>query len=210
VPDLPRSHLLAYALAAVIVLALGTREVLHARAADAPPAKPVAIGVERDAPPEGGGRVVVHVAGAVRRPGVYELSRGARVDDAVQRAGGARPRADLSQLNLAAELEDGRQVLVPLRAPATAGGTGAASGAAVAGAAVAGASVPGGPPAAPVNLNSATLEQLDALPGVGPATAQKILGYRDANNGFSDVEELGQVPGIGDVRMAALRELVTV
>ena len=204
-PDLPRSHLLAYALATVIVLALGTREVLHARAADAPPAKPVAIGVERDAPPEGGGRVVVHVAGAVRRPGVYELPRGARVDDAVQRAGGARPRADLSQLNLAAELEDGRQVLVPLRAPATAGGTGAASGTAVAG-----ASVPGGPPAAPVNLNSATLEQLDALPGVGPATAQKILGYRDANNGFSDVEELGQVPGIGDVRMAALRELVTV
>ena len=204
-PDLPRSHLLAYALAAVIVLALGTREVLHARAADAPPAKPVAIGVERDAPPEGGGRVVVHVAGAVRRPGVYELSRGARVDDAVQRAGGARPRADLSQLNLAAELEDGRQVLVPLRAPATAGGTDSASGTAVAG-----ASVPGGPPAAPVNLNSATLEQLDALPGVGPATAQKILGYRDANNGFSDVEELGQVPGIGDVRMAALRELVTV
>ena len=204
-PDLPRSHLLAYALAAVIVLALGTREVLHARAADAPPAKPVAIGVERDAPPEGGGRVVVHVAGAVRRPGVYELSRGARVDDAVQRAGGARPRADLSQLNLAAELEDGRQVLVPLRAPATAGGTDSASGTAVAG-----ASVPGGPPAVPVNLNSATLEQLDALPGVGPATAQKILGYRDANNGFSDVEELGQVPGIGDVRMAALRELVTV
>ena len=204
-PDLPRSHLLAYALAAVIVLALGTWEVLHARAADAPPAKPVAIGVERDAPPEGGGRVVVHVAGAVRRPGVYELSRGARVDDAVQRAGGARPRADLSQLNLAAELEDGRQVLVPLRAPATAGGTDSASGTAVAG-----ASVPGGPPAAPVNLNSATLEQLDALPGVGPATAQKILGYRDANNGFSDVEELGQVPGIGDVRMAALRELVTV
>ena len=204
-PDLPRSHLLAYALAAVIVLALGTREVLHARAADAPPAKPVAIGVERDAPPEGGGRVVVHVAGAVRRPGVYELSRGARVDDAVRRAGGARPRADLSQLNLAAELEDGRQVLVPLRAPATAGGTDSASGTAVAG-----ASVPGGPPAVPVNLNSATLEQLDALPGVGPATAQKILGYRDANNGFSDVEELGQVPGIGDVRMAALRELVTV
>ena len=204
-PDLPRSHLLAYALAAVIVLALGTREVLHARAADAPLAKPVAIGVERDAPPEGGGRVVVHVAGAVRRPGVYELSRGARVDDAVQRAGGARPRADLSQLNLAAELEDGRQVLVPLRAPATAGGTDSASGTAVAG-----ASVPGGPPAAPVNLNSATLEQLDALPGVGPATAQKILGYREANHGFSDVEELGQVPGIGDVRMAALRELVTV
>jgi competence protein ComEA len=203
VSDLPRSHLLAYALAAVLVLVLGTRQVLHARAADAPAAKPVAIGVARGGGTEGG-RVVVHVAGAVRRPGVYTLTRGTRVDDAVRRAGGARRRADLSQLNLAAELEDGRQVLVPVR-PARGGG-----GAAVAGGAAGDGGALGTGPPPPVNLNSATMEQLDALPGVGPATAQRILDYREANNGFSDVEELGQVPGIGDVRMAALRELVTV
>jgi competence protein ComEA len=140
-----------------------------------------------------GGALVVHVAGAVRRPGVYRLRAGARVADAVRRAGGARRRADLSAVNLASELQDGRQVLVPLRAP---GGGGVA--------AAAGATAPG----VPLDLNTATVEQLDELDGIGPATAQQIVSYREAHGGFGSVEELDQVPGIGETRLAALRDKV--
>jgi competence protein ComEA len=145
----------------------------------------------------GGGRLVIHVAGAVRNPGVYRLAAGARVDDAVQRAGGATRRADLGGLNLAAELEDGRQVLVPERA---------ARGAR---AAVAGAAAPAPAPGQPLNINTATLEQLDGLSGIGPLTAQKILDAREERGGFGSVEELGEIPGIGDKRLASLREEVT-
>jgi competence protein ComEA len=144
----------------------------------------------------GGERLVIHVAGAVRRPGVYRLRSGARVDDAVQRAGGATRRADLGGLNLAAELEDGRQVLVPERARAAGGGV-----------ATGGASAPA--PGQPVNLNTATLEQLDTLSGIGPLTAQKILDFREERGGFGSIEELGEIPGIGDKRLASLREEVT-
>jgi competence protein ComEA len=108
-------------------------------------------------------RVVVDVVGAVRRPGLYRLAQGSRIADAIARAGGAVRRADLAQVNLAAPLADGEQVVVPKRgAPGTAAGAGAAS---------------AGPGAttAPVQLSTATLEQLDTLPGVGPVTAQKIL-----------------------------------
>jgi competence protein ComEA len=202
VPDLPRSHLIAYAVAAALVVALGARAVLRSRASAAPGGAPVPISLSAGAAPDGsgasgGGAVVVDVAGAVRHPGVYRMRAGARVDDAVQRAGGARRGADLSQINLAAKLEDGRQVLVPRRAPAAGPGPGATA---------AGTPAPG----VPLNLNTATLEQLDALAGVGPATAQKILDYREQHGGFGSVEELGEVPGIGDVRLAALREAVRV
>jgi competence protein ComEA len=168
-----------------------------------------------------GGRVTVHVAGAVRRPGVYRLPAGSRVDDALRRAGGAARRADLTAVNLAAKLEDGRQVLVPLRPPRAgaaatvgAGGGGAAGGGAARGgtpaAAGGAAAAPGsGAPAAPVNLNTATLEQLDTLDGVGPGIAQRILDYREQHGGFRRVEELGEVPGIGDKRLATLLALVT-
>jgi competence protein ComEA len=191
-PDMPRSHLVIYALAAMAVLAFGLRQV--ARGEDGaggggPDRAPVRVA--RDG---GGGRggaaLVVHVAGAVRRPGVYRVRAGARVADAVQLAGGARRRADLTQVNLAQKLEDGRQVIVPVRA--------------------AGVPVGAVAPAGPVNLNTATLEQLDELDGIGPATAQAILTYREAHGGFSSVEELDQVPGIGEVTLAALREAVTV
>jgi competence protein ComEA len=148
------------------------------------------------------GALVVHVAGAVRHPGVYRMRAGSRVDDAVARAGGARRRADLSALNLAAELEDGRQVLVPLRAAAMAA-AGAAAGTGSTATAVA-------TPAVPLNLNTATPEQLDELDGIGPATAQHIIEYREAHDGFGSVEELDQVPGIGETRLAALREKVRV
>jgi competence protein ComEA len=125
----------------------------------------------------------------------------------VTRAGGARRRADLSALNLAAELEDGRQVLVPLRASA------ASAGAATAGTTTAGTTTGGvaaGTPAVPLNLNTATVEQLDELDGIGPTTAQHIIEYREAHNGFGSVEELDQVPGIGEARLTALRDKVRV
>jgi competence protein ComEA len=143
-----------------------------------------------------GASVIVHVAGAVREPGVYRMRPDARVDDAVGRAGGATARADLSQVNLAAKVEDGRQVLVPEKVRAAAG---TAPGTAAAPA-----------PEVPLNLNTATLEQLDELDGIGPATAQSIIDYRDEHGGFGSVEELGEVPGIGDVRLASLREQVRV
>ena len=154
------------------------------------------------------GRVTVHVAGAVRRPGLYRLAAGSRIDDALRRAGGPRARADLTAVNLATKLEDGRQVIVPERgfgaAPAgAASAPGSGPGSAAAGGA-------GSAAAPPVNLNTATLEQLDTLDGVGPGIAQRIIDYREQHGGFRNVDELGEVPGIGDKRMATLRPLVTV
>ncbi len=196
-PDLEPHRLAACVAAVVAVLALGGWYL--ARRGEPAALPPVPIAVQGDgeaAAGGGGGGVTVHVAGAVRRPGVYRMRPGARVDDAVARAGGARPRADLSQVNLAAKVEDGRQILVPRRAAALpAGGT-------------APASEP--QPGVPLNLNTATLEQLDELQGIGPATAQQILDYREAQGGFGSVDELDKVPGIGEVRLATLRELVRV
>jgi competence protein ComEA len=159
--------------------------------------------------PAGGGRVTVYVAGAVRRPGVYRLNAGARADDALRLAGGPRPRADLTAVNLAAKLEDGRQILVPERVRAPSAGGGAAAGASTGGGAAATGGA-GAAPAAPINLNTATLEQLDTLDGVGPGIAQRIIDYRDQHGGFQRVDELGEVPGIGEKRLATLRPLVTV
>jgi competence protein ComEA len=192
--DMPPRQLAAYGAALAAVVLLGAWYL--SRGADpAPESPPAAIEVERD-----DGRtesVVVHVAGAVRRPGVYRMRANARVDDAVGRAGGATRRADLSQVNLAAQVEDGRQVLVPAQVRAAA----------------AGGAAPAGTPATPgvpLNINTATLEQLDELDGIGPTTAQHILDYREEHGGFGSVEELGEVPGIGDVRLASLREQVRV
>jgi competence protein ComEA len=141
-------------------------------------------------------RVVVDVVGAVRRPGLYRLEQGTRIADAVARAGGATGKADLSMVNLAAPLADGEQVVVPKR--------GAAGAAAGAGAAGAGAAATTGP----VHLSTATLEQLDSLPGIGPVTAQKILDYRTKHGAFTSVDELDAVPGIGPSRMDQLQDLV--
>lgn len=155
-------------------------------------------------PPAGGpgvtglpsSRVVVDVVGAVRRPGLYRLAHGSRIADAIARAGGATRKAELAQVNLAAPLADGEQVVVPRRgAPGAVAGGGS------------GAATPGAP-AAPVQLSTATLEQLDTLPGVGPVTAQKILDYREKHGAFSSVDELDAVPGIGPKRLDQLRELV--
>jgi competence protein ComEA len=184
---------------AVLALVLGLSQLRHgsdASVAAPRAAAPIAIKESDD----GGGRLTVHVAGAVRQPGVYRLATGARVDDAVQRAGGATRHADLGGLNLAAKLEDGRQVLVPKRAAHAGGGNAPAAAGAAAGAAA---------PEQPINLNTATLEQLDTLSGIGPTTAQKILDFREERGGFSSIEELGEIPGIGEVRLASLRAEVT-
>ena len=197
-----RTHLLT-ALALLVAAAIGFTRLGSSGAAPAAPAAPPAIRVDESGA-DGGGDVLVHVAGAVRRPGVYELKEGMRIDDALRLAGGPKPRADLAAVNLAAKVEDGRQILVPERARRSAASPSAM--AAPDGSAPAAAGVPG----APVNLNTATLEQLDALDGIGPATAQSILDFREERGGFGSVEELGEVPGIGEKRLATLREGVTV
>ena len=143
--------------------------------------------------------LVVHVVGAVRRPGLYRLRDGARVADAVARAGGATHDARLAGLNLAAPLVDGVQVLVPAAADTgAAGGSGAEAGSGALGAA-----------APKPSLSSATLEELDELPGVGPVTAQRIVDYRTEHGPFRSVDDLDAVPGIGPTRIEQLRDLVT-
>jgi competence protein ComEA len=158
-----------------------------------------------------GGELVVHVAGAVAKPGVQRLPAGARVVDAVDAAGGTTPDADPARINLAAPLEDGQQVYVP-RLGEVGGGAGAASGGAAAGLdGVGGAR--GGTGAdgeAVVDLNTADVDRLDALPGVGPAIAQAIVDYRDQNGPFTSVDELLEVRGIGEAKLADLRDRVTV
>lgn len=141
--------------------------------------------------------VVVDVAGAVHRPGVFELPAGSRVIDALDAAGGPLPRADTTPLNLARLLADGEQVLVPRR------------GASPVGAAT--PPVPGSSTApAQLDLNTATFEQLDGLPGIGPVLAQRILDWRTANGGFASIDQLQEVSGIGEATFADLAPLVRV
>jgi competence protein ComEA len=204
-PAVSRPQLVAYALATLVVLALGVRFMqgqAHSQGAAAPAradagaaasgaSAPGAVRIES----RPAGVALVHVAGAVRSPGVYRLREGERIQDAVRRAGGVRAGADLNAINLAAKVADGQQVVVPRRgAAAAAAGAGAGEG--------------GGPPQAPVSLNAATAEQLDTLDGVGPATASKILDYRRQHGGFRSIDDLGEIPGIGPKRLAALRDKV--
>jgi competence protein ComEA len=144
----------------------------------------------------GGGSVTVDVAGKVRHPGIAVLDVGSRVVDALEAAGGARPGVDLSGLNLARVLVDGEQVVVGVPAPA-----GQVAGA---------ASSPGAPAGPLVNLNTATQPQLEELPEVGPVTAQAILGWRSEHGGFTSVDELLEVDGIGDATLDQLAPYVTV
>lgn len=153
--------------------------------------------------------IVVDVGGKVRDPGIHRLPAGSRVADALRAAGGVKPGTDTDGLNRARFLVDGEQVIVGGPAPvagAGAGGAGGAGGAAPAG--PAGGAVGGGVPAGPVSLNTATLDQLDTLPGVGPVLAQHIVDYRTQHGGFRSVDELREVNGIGDRRFADLRGLV--
>ncbi len=170
----------------------------------------------------GGTGLTVHVTGAVRKPGVYALADGSRVVDAVRRAGGVTRRANAEGVNQAAELRDGQQVVVPDRAApgngsgaagtgvasrggAPSGGAGTAStggGAATVGSGAAG-SPAGGSPA--IDLNTATLDQLQELDGVGPTTAEKIVRLREERGGIGAVEDLAEIPGIGPKKLEAIR-----
>ncbi len=172
-----------------------------------PPAEagvPMAAAVTTTSPsaagPDGSpssGEILVHAAGAVRRPGLYALADGDRVADLIQAAGGPIRAADLELVNLAAPVVDGTQILVPRRgepAPPTTGVTAGSS----------------GTPSALVDLNGAGPDELETLPGVGPATAAAIIEFREANGPFVTVEDLIDVPGIGEAKLAALVDLVTV
>ncbi|WP_423247633.1 helix-hairpin-helix domain-containing protein [Streptomyces achmelvichensis] len=153
------------------------------------------------------GRIIIDVSGKVRRPGVLQLPAGSRVADALHAAGGVKPGTDLTALNRARVLVDGEQVVVGLPVPPGVTGAGAGpAGGSIGGAG--GAGGPGAQPAGPVSLNSATAEQLDTLPGVGPVLAQHIIDYRTQHGGFRSVDELREVNGIGDRRFADLQNLV--
>lgn len=187
VTQLPVDRRLLVVAAGVLLVVLFAARLLLRHDAAAPP-PPVAAAPAAAKPATS--QLVVHVVGAVRRPGIYRFREGARVADAVARAGGATRRADVEVVNLAATLSDGQQIVVPRRG--SGGGAAGTAGAAAAG---------------PVHLNSATLEQLDALPGVGPVTAQKILDYRQEHGAFSSVDDLDAIPGIGPARLEQLRDV---
>jgi competence protein ComEA len=185
-------------LAAAVLIGVAAVHLLGGRGSPAPApvsvAEPPARSASASAAPAR--KVYVHVAGRVRRPGLYRLTSGARVASAIDLAGGAARHADLTRVNLAARVEDGQQILVPeLGASPAAAGTGAASGGA-------------GAPGAKVSLASATAEQLDALDGIGPTLAKRIVEYRDAHGGFRSVGQLRDVEGIGEKRFEALRKAV--
>ncbi|MFL5908256.1 MAG: helix-hairpin-helix domain-containing protein [Solirubrobacterales bacterium] len=182
-PELSRSQLLVYGALAVAILLVGARWI---RSSDRGTAGGPEVSFAADSTHEAEGTrdVVVHVAGAVRRPGVYRLPAGARVTDAVRRAGGFAAQASEDAINLAARLSDGQQVVVP--------GPGTAA------AAAAGQS-------GPISLGSATAEQLDQIEGIGPVTAQKIIEFRDQHGGLSSIDQLDQVDGIGPSTMQTLR-----
>jgi competence protein ComEA len=198
-PELPvtRAQAIVIAVLAVgLALVLG-RVLLPAGGASAAASElRVASGARDDgsrAPGSSGVRLVVHVVGAVRRPGLYRLAGGARVADAVEQAGGAARAADLSLVNLAAPLVDGQQVVVPARVRAAAAGGNSSGSSGTSG---------------PVHLNTASVAELDELPGIGPVTAQKIVDFREQHGAFSSVEDLDAIPGIGPAKVEQLRELV--
>jgi competence protein ComEA len=190
IPALSRRQLFGAAAAAVVLLLLVIRHLDGG--SPAPAVTPLPAPAR--AKPAAAKLVVVDVAGAVRHAGLYRLRSGSRIDDAIAAAGGPTAKAQLDSVNLAAPVADGEQVVVP--------GRGAA------GAVAASSPAAGSSPSAPLDLNSATLEQLEGLPGIGPVTAQKILDYRQAHGAFHSIGELEGVPGIGPAHMAQLKGLV--
>jgi competence protein ComEA len=189
-PELSRSQIVVYGAIAVALLLGGVRAIRaegDSGSSEAPSPSP--SGGFSIASDGGGPDVVVDVAGAVQRPGVYRLPAGARVVDAVKRAGGPDAGAALEAINRAARLADGQQVVLPERGP---GGSAATA---------AGAAAQEGP----ISLGSATVEQLDTIDGIGPVTAQKIVEYRDQHGGLASVDQLDQISGIGPATMESLR-----
>lgn len=164
---------------------------------------------QTEPPPTASEEIVVHVAGAVKNPGVVRVPRGSRVDDAVRAAGGFSAQADPDSINLAHPLEDGVQVYVPRKGDVVQveRRVGSVSAPAETG------RVPTGhqePPSGKVNINTASAEQLESLPGIGPVTARAIIEYRKQNGGFRSVDELIEVHGIGPKRLEQIRPYVVV
>ncbi|HEY5941755.1 MAG TPA: ComEA family DNA-binding protein [Solirubrobacterales bacterium] len=190
-PELSRAQVVVYAAVAIALLLFGARAIRAEGGGDVS----FTAGSGGGGASEGtgfsiggqAGDLVVDVTGAVRNPGVYRMPVGSRVNDAVARAGGAAPRAQLEAINLAARLADGQQVVVPERLP---------------GGAVLGAAGAEGP----IGLGTATVEQLEEIEGIGPVTAGAIVEFRDERGGLSSVEQLDQVSGIGPATMDSLRE----
>jgi competence protein ComEA len=188
-PELSRSQLVVYGAVLAALLLVGARAI-RAEGGDGPASFASSPGPsgEISLKSGGGADIVVDVAGAVRRPGVYRLPAGARVVDAIGRAGGPAGGALLEGINRAARLTDGQQVMVPERGP---GGTIATAA--------------GGAEDGPISLGSATVEQLETIDGIGPVTAGKIVEYRDQHGGLASVDQLDQVSGIGPATMESLR-----
>ena len=174
------------------------------------PPKPEAAPTESPAPPEPppSMEVVVHVSGAVKKSGVYRLAPASRVADAIEQAGGATENADLDALNLAEPLQDGQKIHVPRKGEVSAPLVGSVSPLRTpysAPKATAAAT-----PQFPINLNTATADQLEAIPGIGPVLAQRIIEYRQTHGRFQSVDELLEVRGIGPKRLENMRPYVTV
>jgi len=213
--QLSRRQIYAYVAVAAVVLAVGVRYVVLPKAAGSASGQPLVLAAASPSPasaaaaasPSAAADVLVYVCGAVKSPGVVRVPAGARVADALALAGGPGARAELNGVNLAAKVVDGQQIMVPERGATVAAG-GSATSAAGGSAASAGGSVTA--PGAPVNINTASLEELDALSGVGPATAQKIIDYRTANGPFKAVDDIKNVSGIGDAKFAAMKDKITV
>jgi competence protein ComEA len=192
-PELSRAQVVVYGAIAVALLLVGARAIrgeggadrFQAEASSAEPAAAASGGFSISGQ---GGDLVVDVAGAVSRPGVYRLPAGSRVSDAIERAGGAAPRAELEAVNRAARLADGQQVVVPERVPGGSTATAADD------------SEDG-----PISLGTATVEDLDTIDGIGPVTAGDIVEFRDQHGGLSSVDQLDQVSGIGPATMESLR-----
>ncbi|HEY3962587.1 MAG TPA: ComEA family DNA-binding protein [Gaiellaceae bacterium] len=187
----PQRRALAGALVALVLIVVAWRHMAHHRAAPQLAVAPLTVSSVSDSSSTAAlaaHELIVDVAGAVQRPGVYKLPQGARVQAAVAQAGGLTSHADSAAVNLAAPLVDGEQVVVATRG---AGGIGATAGSS----------------AGPVSLSAATAEQLDTLPGIGPVTAQKIVDYRQQHGPFTSLDGLDAIPGIGAARIQELQGL---
>ena len=193
-----------YILVVVINLSVTLAAVIWLRLPSPAPVQlisPLASATPQAMPTATQGLLRVYVTGAVARPDVYRLAPDSIVEDAIQAAGGATSEADLGALNLAQQLRDQQRVYVPRvgetsAPPAISDGNPAPPGE--------------GQPPARVNINTATVEQLDTLPGIGPVLAQRIVDYRTAHGPFTTIQEITQVPGIGDATLEKIKDRISV
>lgn len=200
-PVLTRQQVIAWGAVGLVILLVGVNYLRgHISTSGKEEVPAVTMGLKEEHG-SATARLKVHIIGAVARPGLYEADPGSRVADALTLAGGATPTADLNQVNLAAKIADGQQLVVPEIGAAGTTGVNAT-----------GAGGSGTPGAAnqPVNLNSANQAQLEELDGVGPKTAQKIIEYRDSHGGFKSIEEMMEVPGIGPAKFEQIKGQVVV